>query len=434
MGDQPSNNDNRVSTAYPRRWLGVCVSLTVIALFIVPRAWQGNWIIASRPYSQGVNTALAEAEAWRQGQLHLDGDFYEDARAGDKTYNVTGLSFTILAYVVLTIQGFLTNTTAFPPWLLFTILCILAPIAVSWAFARIEPRHWWAALFAIAFVLGTPMRIVITRGLGGSVYYINHTLAIIGLCIILADVLGPRRWWPAALGLMLAAWSRQMTLLYALPLAYLALCDWRSRTHFNQTAGNDLLSVQTQSSRWRIVITALLLLVIVAVPATLNALKFGSPFDSGYLRLYEGRNDGIAQRAHEALFSPHFIPMHLHAINVAFPMPEIRQGTLHLDLVDVTGGSIWLTAPLTLFVPLTIRRWWPDRRRRAFMLGTLPVIFGLMCYHTTGAEAGYYRYALDFLPVWWLVALPFAGRSAIERRWLVAAAIWGVMYVQWLNW
>ena len=42
------------------------------------------------------------------------------------------------------------------------------------------------------------------------------------------------------------------------------------------------------------------------------------------------------------------------------------------------------------------------------MIGTLPVVVGLWGYHTTGADgSGYYRYALDFLPLWLLVISPY---------------------------
>jgi len=434
MPDSSETDAHAATQPQRRRWPIALATVLLIGVLLGPRVWRTNWTITSRPFTGGVNTALAEAEAWRDGRLHLDGDFYEDAREGDRTYNVTGLAFAVIAYAVLTIQAALSDATTYPPWMLLALLCIIAPMVVTSAFFRMESNRWWAGIFALAFVLGTPMRIVISLGLGGSVYYMNHTLAIVGLCIVTVDVLGRRRWWPAAVGLMLAAWSRQMTLLYALPLAYLAWCDWRGAQDRAETGGDDLPSNCNKSVRSRIAVAALLATVIVAVPAGLNYLKFGNPLDSGYIRLYEGRNDGIAQRAHIALFSPRFIPMHAHAMNTAFPVPEIRHRTLHLDISATTGGSIWLTAPLTIFVPLTIRRWWPDRRRRALMLGTLPVILGVMCYHTTGAEAGFYRYALDFLPIWWLVCLPTIPRTAVTERWMATAACFGVFYFYWLRW
>jgi len=428
------NGSTDTSKPHRRRWPIALATLCLIGLLLGLRVWRADCGVSTTPYTGGVNTALAEAEAWRAGRLHLDADYYEDAREGDRTYNVTGLGFAVIAYVVLTIQTALSDATGFPPWVLFAILCVVAPIVVTGVFFRLETNRWWAGIFAVAFVLGTPMRIVMTLGLGGSVYYINHTLAIIGLCVMVVDVMGKRRWWPAALGLMLAAWSRQMTLLYALPLVYLAWCDWRGLQIRTETRGDDLPSADANKPRSRLVIAGLIAAAIVAVPAGLNYLKFGNPLDSGYLRMYEGRNDGIAQNAHIALFSPRFIPMHFHAMNTAFPTPDIRQSTLHLDISETIGGSIWLTAPLTIFVPLSIRRWWPDRRRRALMLGTLPVMIGVMCYHTTGAEAGFYRYALDFLPVWWLVCLPTIRRTDITQRWMAAAACFGVFYFYWLRW
>ncbi len=38
-----------------------------------------------------------------------------------------------------------------------------------------------------------------------------------------------------------------------------------------------------------------------------------------------------------------------------------------------------------------------------------------MCYHTTGSgESGYYRYSLDFIPLWLMVIAPYTeGRRGV---------------------
>jgi len=126
--------------------------------------------------------------------------------------------------------------------------------------------------------------------------------------------------------------------------------------------------------------------------------------------------------------------MHFHAMNIEHPDWDIRHGRPHLDLVDVLGGSIWLTSPLTIGVVLLIRRWWHDRERRILMAATLPVIIGLWMYHTTGSEAGFYRYALDFLPIWWLVVAPFTEWAPIARRWSIVAIAYSLIYYGVLYW
>jgi hypothetical protein len=161
---------------------------------------------------------------------------------------------------------------------------------------------------------------------------------------------------------------------------------------------------------------------------TLNTLKFGNPFDTGYTLMYEGRSGPIAQRAHRQFFGPGHVKMHAMAMNLAFPSWDLRGGTLYPVTEDIDGGSIWLTSPLLLGVLVTCRSWWKDRRRRALMLGTLPVIAGLMCYHTTGAGgAGYYRYALDFIPIWLLVIAPYTmGRRGVPLT--IACLAYSALY------
>src|SRR5438270_12791712 len=105
----------------------------------------------------------------------------------------------------------------------------------------------------------------------------------IGLLLLAYDLLGARRIWPALNGLMVAVWSRQLTILYAVPLLIVA---WPRR-------------------RVGLVIAGLTL--IVAPLLVLNYLKFGNPFESGYGYVYENRHDWVAQRYHmHGLFSLHF--------------------------------------------------------------------------------------------------------------------------------
>ena len=162
------------------------------------------------------------------------------------------------------------------------------------------------------------------------------------------DLLGPRRVWPALIGLALAAWSRQMTALYALPLVAMSF--------FGAANGPNV-----KRHRW---IALVGLAVIAAVPLTLNTLKFGNPVETGYGRIYENRSDPIGRSGQEKLFGLRYVPTHLRAMNTAFPSWDIRGGTLYPDTSEVNGGSIWLTTPLLIAVLLTLPRWWRDRSRR----------------------------------------------------------------------
>jgi len=229
-------------------------------------------------------------------------------------------------------------------------------------------------------------------------------LAVVGLLLIGGDLVWRRRIWPAAIGLLLAAWSRQLSFFYAAPLIVLAWIP--PPTADGNPPG--------RFSPWQPLFGVAALVIAVWLPARLNMAKFGDPLQSGYDLIYQDRTDPIAKRGREALFGTQYLPMHLYAMNLAYPAPDVRKSRLFLDVSNTHGGSIWLTSPILLGVVLTARRWWRDVARRGLMLASFAVMLGLMLYHTTGQDPGYYRYALDFIPIWLLVIAPTLAR--LERR------------------
>jgi hypothetical protein len=64
------------------------------------------------------------------------------------------------------------------------------------------------------------------------------------------------------------------------------------------------------------------------------------------------------------------------------------------------------------------------------MLGTLPVMAGLLCYHGPGfMENGYSRFALDFLPIWLAVVAPRT-RGGWRTWFTLACVAWSLLYFQ----
>jgi hypothetical protein len=394
-------------------WLGLL--LVALHLVIGHRIRLAEWTVKPQ-----TNAALEEAVQWTRGRLALETNEYEVARDGGQRYNVVGLAFTLLSVIGLSLSGIggAAEGTFHPPYYVLLVFAPL-PIAAFYSFRRVVGDPRWGALLAGYLLAATgllPILTVCGAAHGGSIYFINHVLAVTGLLIFAADLLGPRRYWPAVCGLLLAAWSRQMTALYVLPWLWIAWSDDRSTARARPRVGRAL--------RICLVGTA----VLAAVPMALNAAKFGSPLDTGYARLYEGRTDPIGARGGGALFSPRYAPSNARAMNTALPVPDLRRGELYIDAAGVNGASIWLTNPLLLGVAITLPRWWRDPARRALMLGTLPVIAGLLLYHTSGSnDAGYYRYALDFVPVWLAVIAP----HLVTRRalpWTLAATAWSAVY------
>lgn len=398
---------NALAQRRPRAADDGCLLLLLVGLYLVlgPRLGLSEWRVPREN-----NTALDEALQWKKGTLELSRDFYEDAEFDGKHYNVVGLAFVLISLVGTTLTGWMpASVDAFDPALYVLFVAAPLPLLGYWAFRQVGSPPPWAAVLAAYLLVGTSLAPVLTTCRTGSIYYINHALAVSGLLLLAGDLLGRRRIWPAAIGLCLAAWSRQTTGLYALPLLWIA---WRWPAHEEPTRepGTDPAQPPADPNRrrrralWRAAIGVGLAIL---VPATLNAIKFGNPLETGYAFLYKGRTDPIGRRAQEQLVGLRYVPMQARAMNTAFPAWDIRQGALFADTSNTVGSSVWLTSPLLLALPLTFPRWWRDGRRRALVLSTLPVIALLLCYHTTGADGdGYYRYSLDFVPVWLLAVAP----------------------------
>jgi hypothetical protein len=179
------------------------------------------------------------------------------------------------------------------------------------------------------------------------------------------------------------------------------------------------------SPRRALLITSLAAVVGLGTLAALNWAKFGSPLDSGYSYIYEGREDMYAQRGkrYGRAFDVRFIRDNDTWYWMNFAPPELRLAGPTLQISgEGDGTSIWITSPLLLFAFIDARAWWRDPSRRALMLASLAVILGLLCYHNTGSvQRGFYRFALDFVPIWLVVIAP--GLCAGWRRWALLACL-----------
>lgn len=420
-------------TVNGRDLLAIAVVYLAFALLIAPRMPYDAFNVSPKFEALGQNIALAETMAWRNGQLALAEDFYEDSEFNGKTYSVVGLAFTIVSVPITWIADTIGCEEHFPRPIYYLMMTMPIPIVGYWAIRQFVTTRVWATLLTIGFLCGTPMGPEIASSKSGNVYDINHVFAVTGVFIFAADLLGRRRIWPAAIGLILACWSRQMTCLYAVPLILIA---WRTAQAKPGLPGDTTTSEST-TSRFRIrpVLIALIGVGVAGtIPLLLNYLKFGNPLDTGYVYLYHDRTDPIAERARSALFGFQYLKLHLEAMHYDYPRWCFRHGQFHIDLVEMNGGSLWMTTPLTIAIFTTARHWWRDPTRRILVLGTLPVIVGLHLYHTTGGPRGMYRYALDFLPIWWLVFAPYTQLSPPAKRLTATAIVYSILYYQVLAW
>jgi len=232
------------------------------------------------------------------------------------------------------------------------------------------------------------------------------------LALIVMDLLGRKRFWPAGLGVLVAAWSRQPCYLYALPVLWLAFRSPRP--------ANALLRA------------GIPIAIAGIVTGGLNYAKFGSPFESGYRYLFAEvdlpKDDPLrGPTGNIEIVSLRYLPHHAYDM---FISPPDAYMTGNGPVITGAGPqtALWYGTPLFALTLLGIHRWWPDRTKRTLMLSTLPVMFVALIWHgPVEGCPGYYRYTLDFGLIWLAVIAAWTEQPRMRVISLVCLA-WGVFY------
>lgn len=364
------------------------------------------------------NPQFQEGWAWWHGRLDLRYLLWDTAQVPDqgKVYSVYPPLQSIIAFLLESPHA---SREILPEFRLvpFLLFALPLPFVGYRVFLRRTDNSAWAAMLTLGWIGGTALMPCIDRARQDDFHHVNHLLSQIGLLLLADEVLGRRRMGIMMPALLVAAWSRQLTGLFAIAVALAAARPPSEGT-----------SHDAKRPRRRILAFAIGLVVIVGVPMALNWAKFGSPFDSGYAHLYYGRETQAAQnvRAH-GVFSPHFFPTNAFYMNIASPWAKDETGHFSWN-PSPDGAGLWLTTPLALLAWIGLRAWWHNPAARVLMLCSLPIVGAHLLYHNTGfVQHGYYRFALDYLPIWLIVAAPWLVTG--WRRWATLACIgWSLSY------
>jgi hypothetical protein len=256
-------------------------------------------------------------------------------------------------------------------------------IAAAWLMLPLARRYgpggsatlWLAALGAFGTLLWT-------QSISGNFYYLAHVEAMLFTLVALIEWRGSRRAWVIALALGLAGLARPTVFLATIPfgVALLAVSRDRRRT----TLG-----------------FALPLVAAVGAMGLYNALRFGSPLETGYGTAVL-MNASLADAREKGVFSLRHVPNNL-ALLIARGF-DIRERFPYL-VPDPYGHSVLLTTPAFLAAVSA-----GIRTRETVMLWASAIIVAvpLLLYYGGGGYRTFgYRYVLDLAP--FLLALVAIG-------------------------
>ena len=139
-----------------------------------------------------------------------------------------------------------------------------------------------------------------------------------------------------------------------------------------------------------------------------EVLRWGSLFDSGYLKLTEG--DVFFTRG---LFSPFYLPRHFYAIFLE--PPDLVEGTPFFLRPRGIGTALFLVTPAFLWLFAGLRHVRRDIAARAVALAALLALLPDILHGTVGFQQFGYRFSLDVQP--FLVALALAGDARRGTAW-----------------
>jgi hypothetical protein len=250
---------------------------------------------------------------------------------------------------------------------------LLARIGVE----RLSDRVWLAVLFGFS----TQILWVTTRG---GVWHTGHLIATILTFACLIELEGRRRAWLIGLAAG-AAFLTRAPVAFAVPFYALMLyrpgpVPWRQWT-------------------W----LALGVLPSIAFFFLYNALRFGTPLESGYA--LATLPDWLERQRALGLFSIAHIPMNLDYFLVHVPRPIPDPPFFRPDGL---GMSVFLTSPGLLFA---LRADWREPRSWWLVGAAIAVLVPTLLYYGGGWLQYGYRYFLDSVPF----VMALCGSAAVVR-------------------
>jgi hypothetical protein len=359
----------------------------VVAAFVV-------YLLCNRQFSAGRGDFFYLADAFLHGRTWLLGGL-----GPNDNVDIGGRVFVPFA--------------PFPAFLLVPLVALVGPqTADTWqpivnaAFAALDVGLlWWLATrigvrsigdriwLALLWGFSTAIWWVTTRG---GVWHTGHLVASMLTLLALIELFGRRRM--ALVGLLGGfAFLSRAPVVFALP--FYGLWSLIGRRIPTKPLGDTIRALPWRE--W--IFLAIGFLPSLAFFLWYNAVRFGSPFESGYelatlpAFLEVLRAQGLFSTAHLGMNIDYLF---LHMPTFSFTFPFLRP--------DGLGMSIFLTSPALLYA---LRAPWRDQRTWVLAGAFVATLIPSLLYYGGGWLQYGYRYALDSIPFAMAMAAMAAARN-----------------------
>jgi hypothetical protein len=388
-----------------------------------------NWEDLSLKHNE--NPSLREAQSILQGRITLSERTHDTALSDGQPVNVfqPGQTLFFLIHLVTIGKGALEVFQA-EMFFLFVVSAALFGLAL---FHLSGGKLIVSSTLAASALFGAPYIANLRLMMVGSMYRVNHGLSIlflIGLLILLTNDTVEKRMFVIGGCIAVSMLFRaQNVLLLTLPLSYLFQDSDKESWQITEAISNPASRKRLIEYTMKLMVFPLLAILIII---GFQTARFGDPFKSGYISIYEGRNDYLAQRADQhGLFSLRYLPENLFRTLCAIPKFNFQGMRLTEIIADPRGNSLLFTQPI-LLMGLFL---WPglkNAQAQAFLLTSLLLAIPVWLYHNPGFYApGYMRLSLDYLFLWiatLAVMTRHSDRLTALRRGLFILAGFSVLY------
>jgi 4-amino-4-deoxy-L-arabinose transferase-like glycosyltransferase len=279
-------------------------------------------------------------------------------------------------------------------WLNLYLLCQIL--------RRLEVKQEYFPWLITAFFFGTAYWF--------ALFTSHHVYSFAQICscslqlLLIAELLGKRRWWLIGLCIGCSFLTRQFTIFYIFfALGYMLYLHRQQRSAVKIT---DLVSLFTPVA------------FCVAIYLFYNYLRFGNPLDPGYA--YIIFNGELRDRVGlYGVFSVHYLFFNLYSFLIkGFDIEFTGPGLIHIKDMDLWGTSLLSASP---FLIASIKAAWPSLLKIGSWLTIGCILAGALFYHNNGFhQINAMRFSLDFLPL--LFVLTAAGIKSLPD-WLLKGMV-----------